>query len=110
MKKTAPGFLLVMLLSLTAFAQNAQITAKTDALPNNFLTGKHVRFSRIAPVGPHAANKNMPNATSLSLNATATSTSCPPQSIKLACVDTIINNNNFFKEQGVYFDGTSRSI
>src|SRR5206468_10300220 len=32
MKNTAPGLLLVMLLSLTAFAQNAQINAKKDAL------------------------------------------------------------------------------
>jgi hypothetical protein len=109
MKKTAPGFLLVMLLSLTAFAQNAQINAKKDALPNTFLRGKHVRFARMAPGGPHAAKKNTLNAASRSLN-TATAVSCPPQSIKLPCVDTLINNNNFFKEQGVYFDGTSRSI
>src|SRR5947208_13896520 len=45
MNKTARLFLLVMLLSLTAFAQNAQIAAKSDALPNTFLTGKHARFS-----------------------------------------------------------------
>jgi len=110
MNKTARLFLLVMLLSLTAFAQNAQIAAKSDALPNTFLTGKHARFSRVAPGGQHAAKKNMPNAASVSLNAATTATSCPPQSFKLPCVDTIINNNNFFKEQGVYFDGTSRSI
>jgi hypothetical protein len=110
MKKTAPGFLLVMLLSLTAFAQNAQINAKKDALPNTFLRGKHVRFSRIAPGGPHAAKKNMLNAASRSLTAATTAVSCPPQSINLPCVDTLINNNNFFKKQGVYFDGTSRSI
>src|SRR6185437_10074130 len=101
MKKTAPGFLLVMLLSLTAFAQNAQINAKQDALPNTFLRGKQVRYSRIAAGGPHA-KKNMLNAASRSLNAATTSTSCPPQSIKLPCVDTLINNNNFFKEQGIY--------
>jgi hypothetical protein len=112
MKNTAPGLLLVMLLSLTAFAQNAQINAKKDALPNTFLRGKHVRFSRIAPGGPHAAKKSMLNAASRSLSATttATPTSCPPQSFKLACADTLINNNNFFKENGVYLDGTSRSI
>jgi hypothetical protein len=110
MKKTAPGFLLVMLLSLTAFAQNAQIAGTKDALPNTFLKGKHAGFSRIAPGGPHVAKKNALNAAAHSLNTAATSTSCPPQSTKLACVDTLINNNNFFKEQGVYFDGTSRSI
>jgi hypothetical protein len=110
MKKFAPSFLLVILLSVTAFAQNAQTTQDRDALPNNFLTGKHVKFSRIAPGGPNAAKKNMLNAARLSLNTTTTATSCTPQSTKLPCVDTIINNNNFFKEQGVYFDGTSRSI
>ena len=110
MNKTLPGLLLVTLLSLTAFAQNAQIAGNKDALPNTFLRGKHVRFSRIAPGGPHAAKKNMPNAASLSLGAATTSTSCPPQSIKIPCVDTIVNNNNFFKVQGVYFDGTTRDI
>jgi hypothetical protein len=110
MKKTAPGFLLVMLLSLTAFAQNAQITGTKDALPNTFLKGKHAGFSRIAPGGPHVAKKNALNAATRSLNTATTSTSCPPQSTKLPCVDTVINYNNFFKEQGVYFDGTSRSI
>lgn len=69
MNKTLPGLLLVTLLSLTAFAQNAQIAGNKDALPNTFLRGKHVRFSRIAPGGPHAAKKNMPNAASLSLGA-----------------------------------------
>src|SRR5579859_7167572 len=99
MKKTAPGLLLVMLLSLTAFAQNAQIAGQKDALPSTFLRGKHVRYSRIAPGGPHAAKKNMLNAADRSLNAATTSTSCAPQSTKLACVDTLINNNHFFKEQ-----------
>ena len=58
MNKTAPGFLLVMLLSLTAFAQNAQINGKKDALPNTFLRGKHVKYSRIAAGGPHAATRS----------------------------------------------------
>src|SRR5437764_585465 len=110
MKKHAHGYLFVMMLSFTAFAPNAQITANKDALPNTFLKGKQVRFSRIAPGGPHAAKTSMLNAASRSLNAATTAVSCPPQSIKLPCVDTLINNNNFYKVQGVYFDGTTRNI
>jgi hypothetical protein len=112
MKKFAPGFLLVTLLSVTAFAQNAQQNLPAqdkDALPNNFLHGKHIKYAHSTPAGLHAAKK-MPNAASLSLNAATNSSSCKPQSSVLACVDTITNFNSFFKEQGVYLDGTSRDI
>lgn len=105
MKKFASGCLLVMLLCVSAFAQNAQTSQDKDALPNNFLRGKQIKYSHPSQGGSHAAKK-MPNAASLSLTAS----SCQPQSARLACVDTISNFNNAFKEQGVYFDGTSRDI
>src|ERR1700686_4924071 len=108
MKKFAYGLLLVMLLNVTAFAQNAQTSRDKDALPNNFLRGKQIKYSHPFQGGSHAAKK-MPNAASLSPNATS-STPCQPQSTRLACVDTISSFNNTFKEQGVYFDGTSRDI
>jgi len=108
MKKFAPRFLLVTLLSVTAFAQNAQKAQDKDALPNNFLRGKQMKFSHPTPGGSQATKK-IPNAASLSLNAT-TSTTCQPQSARLACVDSISSFNNAFKEQGVYFDGSSRDI
>jgi len=108
MKRSSPWFLLVMLLSVTAFAQNTQTAQDKDALPSTFLRGKQIRYSRPAPGGPHAAQKHMPNAASLSLNAT-TST-CQPQSIKLACVDSLTNFIGNFKEQGIYLDGSPRDL
>lgn len=105
MKKTAPCFLLVALLCISAFAQNA--SKDKDALSGTFLRGKHVKYSRIAPGGPHAAKKNMQNAASLSLNAP--NSTCPPQSTKLACVDTITNFIGYFNEPGIYLNGKPRS-
>lgn len=110
MKKSAPWFLFVMLFSITALAQTAtQQTSNKDALPNTFLRGKQVKFTRVTPGSVHSTKK-IPNAASLSLNATTTSNSCAPQSFALACLDSVINNNNFFKEEGVYYNGTTRNI
>ncbi len=50
MKKIAPCFLLVALLCISAFAQNA--SKDKDALSGTFLSGKHVKYSRVAPGGP----------------------------------------------------------
>src|SRR6478752_6560903 len=103
MKKSAPWFLFVTLFCVTALAQTATQTNSTkDALPNTFLRGKPVKYSRITPASVHPAKK-IPNAASLALQTTANSTSCAPQSFALKCLDTVINNNNFFKEKGIYF-------
>lgn len=109
-KKSASWFLFVMLFSVAALAQTAtQQNSNKDALPNTFLRGKHVKYSRVTPGSVHSAKK-ISNAASLSLNAATASTSCAPQSFALGCLDTVINNNNFFKEKGVYYDGTTRDI
>jgi len=101
MKKFAPGFLLVTLLSVTAFAQNAQVqaTQNRDALPNNFLIGKHVKYSHPAPGGPHAAQKHTLAAASALSNTTTTTSTFPPG------VDTLVNFLGNYSAPGINFNG-----
>lgn len=58
MKKSTPWFLFVMLFSITALAQTAtqQTNSNKDALPNTFLRGKQVKYSRVTP-GPFTPPK-----------------------------------------------------
>ena len=103
MKKFAPGLLLVTLLCVTAFAQNAQVqaTQDRDALPNNFLIGKHVKYSHPAPGGPHAAQKHALAAASALSNTTTTTHTFPPG------VDTLVNFVGNYSEPGINFNGKS---
>jgi hypothetical protein len=96
-----------MLLSLAASAQNVQLGSTKDSLPSNFLLGKHIRFSNVAPGGPHAAKKNTLSAATRSLNAS--NSTCPPESTKLACVDTLTNFVGYFNAPGIYLNGQPRS-
>jgi hypothetical protein len=107
MRKSAPWFLLLMLLSVTTFAENAKVNnaQDKDALPNTYLRGKRMKFTH---PGAHGAQK-VPNAASLTPNVTTSSSpSCKPQSARLACADTITNFLGSFHEEGVYLDGATR--
>jgi hypothetical protein len=108
MTKSTPAFLLAVLFSVTAFAQNARVNnaQDKDALPNTFLRGMHMMNTHPAPGGPKAAQK-MPNAAFVSPN-TNSGTSCQPESLALPCVDTLVHFNGQFNALGVYLDGTAR--
>ena len=103
MKKFAPGFLLVTLLGVTAFAQNAQVqtTQDRDALPNNYLSGKHVKYSHPAPGGPYAAQKHAMTAASTLSNTTTATSTFPPH------VDTLVNFLGNYSVPGINFNGQS---
>ena len=102
MKKFAPGFLLVTLLSVTALAQNAQVqTQDRDALPNNYLAGKQVKYSHPTPGGPYAAQKHAMIAASTLSNTTTTTSTFPPG------VDTLVNFVGNYRVHGINYNGKS---
>lgn len=109
MKKALPCFLLVFVSSFSGHAQNAQgklPSQDQDSVPNTFLRRKPMLEYRPAPGGPHAAQKMAIAAAHTS--ATSSASSCAPQSVVLACVDSITNFTGKFDAPGVYLDGTAR--
>ena len=98
MKKSAPCFLFLMLLTV-AYAQDK------DVLPNNYLTRMHVIASHPVPGGPNATMKRLTSAFSFSPSTTSTCTN-----FSLPCADTLIHFNGQFNVLGVYVDGTARDI
>jgi hypothetical protein len=110
MKHSIPWFLLVLLFSFPAHAQNTEGHVPgqdRDSVPNTFLRGKHMKSYRAAPGGPHASQK-LPNAAAFSPSVTSSTSSCTPQSLLLSCVDSLVNFTGQFQAAGVYSDGTPR--
>src|SRR5579884_1709379 len=110
MKKCVPWFLLALLCSIPAFAQNAQqqSSQNKDVLPDSFLTTKHVRYGHVKAGGPFATNKHFSSvskaaASSLSSTTNASTSSFPPG------VDTLVNFVGNFSEPGINYNGKPNS-
>jgi hypothetical protein len=100
MKKSAPLLLFLMLLAITAFAEDK------DALPNTFLKGMHAIAAHPAPGGPNAAQKKLASALRVSPSTTS---ACSNSPLLLQCLDTVVHFNGGFNALGVYLDGTARN-
>jgi hypothetical protein len=101
MKKSAPLLLFVMLLAITAFAEDK------DALPNTFLKGMHAIAAHPAAGGPNAAQKKLASALRVSPSTTS---ACSNSPLLLQCLDTVVHFNGEFNDLGVYLDGTTRKF
>ena len=99
MKKFAPWFLFVLLVSLSAFAEDEK-----GVLPSSFLAGMHPRYTHIAPGGPYAKQKEAMTHASNLVGNFSSSTAFPHG------VDTLINFTGSFRAHGVYLDGTHRDL